>query len=85
MEIGDYDFLYLLYLVTDCSTSIADEIHLNLVRKLAEDCCKYGAEIQNTSTPLVRASTYFGTSHGSIEEERETFLRILGEQVISLL
>ncbi|KAM5573773.1 SH3 domain-containing protein 2 [Rosa sericea] len=54
---------------------------MEIVRKLAEDCCKYGAENQNTSTPLVRASTYFGTSHDSIEEERETFLRILGEQV----
>ncbi|XP_024175163.1 SH3 domain-containing protein 2 isoform X1 [Rosa chinensis] len=53
---------------------------MEIVRKLAEDCCKYGAENQNTSTPLVRASTYFGTSHDSIEEERETFLRILGEQ-----
>ncbi|KAL6183790.1 hypothetical protein ACLB2K_045201 [Fragaria x ananassa] len=54
---------------------------MEIVRKLAEDCRKYGAEIQNTSTPLFRASTYFGTSHDSIEEERETFLRILGEQV----
>lgn len=62
------------------------QFHLNnLVRKLAEDCCKYGAENENTSTPLLRASTYFGTSHYSIEEERETLLRILGDQVISSL
>lgn len=55
------------------------------MRKLAEDCCKYGAENQSTSTPLVIASDYFGTSYNSIEVEREIFLKILGEQVISSL
>ncbi|CAL9028596.1 unnamed protein product [Prunus brigantina] len=54
---------------------------MEIVRKLAEDCCKYGAENQSTSTPLVIASDYFGTSYNSIEEEREIFLKILGEQV----
>ncbi|XP_021804188.1 SH3 domain-containing protein 1-like, partial [Prunus avium] len=32
-------------------------------------------------TPLVIASDFFGSSHNSIEEEREIFLKILGEQV----
>ncbi|ONI05653.1 hypothetical protein PRUPE_5G017200 [Prunus persica] len=54
---------------------------MEIVRKLAEDCCKYGAENQSTSTPLVIASDYFGTSYNSIEVEREIFLKILGEQV----
>ncbi|KAF5477918.1 hypothetical protein F2P56_004525 [Juglans regia] len=54
---------------------------MGIVRKLAQDCCKYGDENQSTSSPLARASLQFGTSHISIEEERETLLGILRDQV----
>ncbi|PON47556.1 SH3 domain containing protein [Parasponia andersonii] len=54
---------------------------VEIVRKLAEDCCKYGDANQSIHAPLARASTYFGTSQNSIEKERETFLKILGDQV----
>nr|XP_048319601.1 SH3 domain-containing protein 1-like [Ziziphus jujuba var. spinosa] len=52
----------------------------NLVRKLVEDCCKYGSENQSTHTPLARASLSFGTSYNAIEKEREDFLKILSDQ-----
>lgn len=55
------------------------------MRRLAEDCCKYGSENQSTHAPLARASIYFGTSFNSIEMERENLLKILGDQVISSL
>lgn len=54
-----------------------------LATKLADDCCKYGAENQNTGSSLARASLHFGKAHKSMEDERETLLGILGEQVIS--
>ncbi|KAI7988322.1 SH3 domain-containing protein 1 [Camellia lanceoleosa] len=50
-------------------------------RKLAEDCCKYGTENQSAGSPLARAASQFGTSHRSMENERETVLGILGSQV----
>lgn len=52
-----------------------------LVRKLAEDCCKYGAENQSTDSFVARAALSFGTSHDLMENERETMLGILGDQV----
>ncbi|XP_068306848.1 SH3 domain-containing protein 1 [Pyrus communis] len=54
---------------------------MEIVRKLAENCCKYGAENQSASTHLARGSEYFGTSYNSIEDEREAFLKVLCEQV----
>ncbi|KAK9046942.1 hypothetical protein V6N11_052811 [Hibiscus sabdariffa] len=54
---------------------------IEIARKLADDCCKYGAENQNTGSPLARAALYFGKSHKSMEDERETLLGILGEKV----
>ncbi|KAF3449217.1 hypothetical protein FNV43_RR09945 [Rhamnella rubrinervis] len=54
---------------------------MEIVRKLAEDCCKYGSENQSTHAPLARASVCFGTSFNSIEIERENLLKILGDQV----
>ena len=53
------------------------------MRKLAEQCCKYGNANQAIHPPLARASTYFGTTRNSIEKERENLLKILGDQVIS--
>ncbi|XWS49395.1 hypothetical protein CRYUN_Cryun13aG0160300 [Craigia yunnanensis] len=52
-----------------------------IARKLADDCCKYGAENQNSGSSLARATLHFGKSHKSMEDERETLLGILGEQV----
>lgn len=54
---------------------------LEIATKLADDCCKYGAENQNTGSSLARASLHFGKAHKSMEDERETLLGILGEQV----
>ncbi|XP_059444017.1 SH3 domain-containing protein 2 isoform X1 [Corylus avellana] len=54
---------------------------MEIVRKLAQDCCKYGDENQSTSSPLAKASVHFGTSHYSMEEHKETLLGILGDQV----
>ncbi|KAJ4729108.1 SH3 domain-containing protein 2 [Melia azedarach] len=54
---------------------------MEIVRKLAEDCCKYGAENQSTDSFVARAALSFGTSHDLMENERETMLGILGDQV----
>nr|XP_048319616.1 SH3 domain-containing protein 1-like [Ziziphus jujuba var. spinosa] len=51
------------------------------VRKLPENCCKYGSENQSTHGPLARASINFGTSYNSIEKEREDLLKTLTDQV----
>ncbi|XP_010518975.1 PREDICTED: SH3 domain-containing protein 1-like [Tarenaya hassleriana] len=54
---------------------------LEIGRKLAEDCKRYGDENQNGNTPLARAALHFGDSYKSMEDERETLLGFLGEQV----
>lgn len=60
--------------------------HPNIsARKLAEDCCKYGVDNQCTNSYVARAVLQFGTSHNLMENERETFLGILGDQVNSSL
>lgn len=48
---------------------------MEITRKLAEDCCKYGIENQSDAT------SGFGTTHISIEDHRETMLGILANQV----
>ncbi|KAH9753810.1 putative polyamine transporter [Citrus sinensis] len=53
----------------------------NPTRKLAEDCCKYGAENQSDNSCVARAALQFGTSHDLMENERETLLGILRDQV----
>lgn len=52
-----------------------------IVRRLADDCSKYGANDQNSCPALATAVHNFSTSHNSIEEEREALLGILGDQV----
>lgn len=52
------------------------------VRKLAKDFCKYGTENQGSTYPLSRASIQLGNSYDIVENERETLLGILGDQVI---
>ncbi|KAE8668503.1 putative arginine/serine-rich splicing factor [Hibiscus syriacus] len=54
---------------------------IEIARKLADDCCKYGDENQSSGSPLARAALYFGKSHKSMEDEREALLGILGERV----
>lgn len=51
------------------------------VRRLADDCSKYGANNQNSCPPLATAVLNFSTSHSSIEDKREALLGILGDQV----
>lgn len=80
MEIGEYCFPSFVWFLYNMDTW---RYELNIIaRKLAQDCRKYGDENQSTSSPLARASLQFGTSHISIEEERETLLGILRDQVI---
>ncbi|KAK4788203.1 hypothetical protein SAY86_019522 [Trapa natans] len=54
---------------------------MEIVRKLAERCNKYGIENQNSGSALVRAVLQFGTSYSSMEDEREALLGILSNQV----
>ncbi|KAL6348407.1 hypothetical protein AAG906_005715 [Vitis piasezkii] len=54
---------------------------MEIVRRMAEDCCKYGTENQSTGSPLARAALFFGNSHSSMEKERETLLGVLCDQV----
>lgn len=56
---------------------------MEIVRKLAKDCCKYGNENENQGStyPLARASLQFGNSYEILENERETLLGILGDQI----
>ncbi|XP_038899667.1 SH3 domain-containing protein 1 [Benincasa hispida] len=52
-----------------------------IVRRLADDCSKYGANNQSSCPALASAVLNFSTSHNSIEDEREALLGILGDQV----
>ena len=54
---------------------------MEIVRKLAKDCCKYGTENQGGDYPLAGPSLQFGNSYETLENERETLLGILGDQV----
>ncbi|OAY71433.1 SH3 domain-containing protein 2-like isoform X2 [Ananas comosus] len=58
---------------------------MEIVKRLAEDCCKYGSEYQSFGFALARASLDFGTSHSLMEKERESLLRALGDQVFEPL
>uniref|UniRef100_A0A804LHP3 SH3 domain-containing protein n=1 Tax=Zea mays TaxID=4577 RepID=A0A804LHP3_MAIZE len=58
---------------------------MEIVKKLAGDCCKYGDDNQHFGFALARASEEFGKSHKQIEKEREDLLKILGEQIFEPL
>ncbi|TVU47635.1 hypothetical protein EJB05_07241 [Eragrostis curvula] len=58
---------------------------MDIVRRLAEDCCRYGNDSQNADFVLARVSVEFGKSHNQIETERENLLKVLGEQVFEPL
>ncbi|XP_027080960.2 SH3 domain-containing protein 1 isoform X1 [Coffea arabica] len=53
---------------------------MEITRKLAEDCCKYGIENQSDALHLARAASGFSTTHVSMEDHRETMLGILANQ-----
>jgi len=57
---------------------------MEIVKKLAEDCCKYGNNNQNIGFVLGRASLEFGKSHSQMEIEREKLIKVLGEQVMAI-
>ncbi|KAL8521510.1 hypothetical protein ACS0TY_011866 [Phlomoides rotata] len=52
-----------------------------IAKKLAEVCCKYGIENQDSGSPLARVASDLGTSHASMEDHRDRMLGILGYQV----
>lgn len=54
---------------------------MEILRKLAQDCRKFGDDYQASGYALARASSEFGNSHNLIEKEQENLLRVLGEQV----
>ncbi|XP_019174744.1 PREDICTED: SH3 domain-containing protein 2-like [Ipomoea nil] len=54
---------------------------MQIARKLAKDCCKYGNENESGASPIARAASNFGASRAAMEDERETMLGILGQQV----
>lgn len=58
---------------------------MEIVRKLAGDCCKYGNEYQSCGFALARASLQFGDTHRLIQKEMENLLRVLGDQVFDPL
>jgi endophilin-A len=53
-----------------------------LVRRLADECCKYGAENQKENNYVARAVLQFGASHNFMENEKETLVGVLNDQVI---
>ncbi|CAH9097037.1 unnamed protein product [Cuscuta epithymum] len=53
---------------------------MHIVRKLAEDSCNYGIECA-CNAPLAMATSNFGASHTVIQDQKETLLGILGQQV----
>jgi hypothetical protein len=55
----------------------------SVVKRLAEDCCRYGNDNQNFGFALAKASVEFGKSHNQIEKEQENLLKSLGEQVVT--
>lgn len=58
---------------------------MDIVRKLAEDCCKYGNEYQSSGFALATASLEFGDSHILMQKEMDNLLRVLGDQVFDPL
>ena len=55
-----------------------------LVRKLADECCKYGAENQSENNYVARTVLQFGAAHNLMENEKEILLGVLNDQVILL-
>ncbi|KAF5932926.1 hypothetical protein HYC85_029097 [Camellia sinensis] len=73
-------FKKILYVVLKVLFQQAKNKWRLVTRKLAEDYCKHGTENQSSRSPFARAAFQFGTSHESMENERETMLGMLGSQ-----
>ncbi|CAN6487015.1 unnamed protein product [Victoria cruziana] len=59
---------------------------MEIAIKLADDCTRYSNENRNPgSATLARAALEFGTSHSTIEKERENLLRTFGVQAAEVL
>ncbi|KAJ6705824.1 SH3 DOMAIN-CONTAINING PROTEIN 1 [Salix purpurea] len=54
---------------------------MEILSKLADECCKYGADNQNENNHVARAALQFGASHNLMENEKETLVGILNDQV----
>ncbi|CAN1139288.1 SH3 domain-containing protein 1 [Linum perenne] len=54
---------------------------MDIARKLAADCSKYGAEGQCTDPHVSKAVSEFGDSHTLMEDEAETLIGVLSGQV----
>lgn len=79
MDIGKQVFALTIYFVP---TRIhIRESFISVVRKLAEDCCKYGTKEECSTSPLAEVAFQVGTSHTLMENQREIFLGILSNKV----
>ncbi|XP_078182675.1 SH3 domain-containing protein 1-like isoform X1 [Carex rostrata] len=58
---------------------------MEILKRLADDCCKYGNENQSSSFALPKASVDFGTCYKLIENENENLLKVLVDQVFEPL
>ncbi|KAJ6703817.1 SH3 DOMAIN-CONTAINING PROTEIN 1 [Salix viminalis] len=54
---------------------------MEILRKLADECCKYGSDNQNENNHVARAALQFGASHNLMENEKETLVGVLNDQV----
>lgn len=54
---------------------------MEILRKLADECCKYGAENQSENNYVARTVLQFGASHNLMENEKEILLGVLNDQV----
>ncbi|GAB4857912.1 hypothetical protein Ancab_015817 [Ancistrocladus abbreviatus] len=54
---------------------------MEIVRRFAEDCCKYGTQSQGNTSELAEVASSLGTSHSAMEKERQTLLGILRGRV----
>lgn len=54
---------------------------MEILRKLADECCKYGAENQSENNYVARTVLQFGAAHNLMENEKEILLGVLNDQV----
>ncbi|KAG5228600.1 SH3 domain-containing protein [Salix suchowensis] len=54
---------------------------MEILRKLADECCQYGAENESENNYVARTVLQFGASHNLMENEKEILLGVLNDQV----
>ncbi|XP_071724731.1 SH3 domain-containing protein 1-like [Rutidosis leptorrhynchoides] len=54
---------------------------MEIVRRLSQDCSRYGTENESSAPHLAKAALTFASSHNGMEDERETLLGFLTNQV----